>query len=54
LAVTSLAEIGPAITLGYAHYFADVMAASFLWAMMEWAWERMTTVDRDIGGQGSG
>jgi hypothetical protein len=51
LVVTSLVEIGHAIALGYTHYFTDVMAA-FL--MMEWAWERMTTVDRHIGGQGSG
>jgi hypothetical protein len=54
LVVTSLVEIGSAIALGYTHYFTDVMAASFLWATMEWAWERMTTVDRRIGGQGSG
>jgi hypothetical protein len=42
--VTSLAEIGRAIALGYAHYFADVMTATLLWAVMECAWERITAV----------
>ena len=42
LTMTSLAEIGSAAALGYAHYFADVMAATFLWVVMECAWERIT------------
>lgn len=41
-AVISLAEIGSAVGLVYAHYFADVMAATFLWVMMECAWERVS------------
>lgn len=52
--MTSLVEIGGAIAVGYAHYFTDVVAASFLWVMMEWAWERMTAVDCDFGGHRSG
>jgi hypothetical protein len=42
LTMTSLAEIGSAIALGYAHYFADVMAATFLWVGLECVWERIT------------
>jgi hypothetical protein len=42
LTLTSLAEIGSAVALGYAHYFADVMAATLLWVVMECAWERIT------------
>jgi hypothetical protein len=37
--VTSLAQIGSAVALGYAHYFLDVMAATSLWVIMEYAWE---------------
>jgi hypothetical protein len=40
--MTSLAEIGSAVALGYAHYFADIMAATFLWVVLEYAWERIT------------
>jgi hypothetical protein len=47
--VTLLAEIGSAIALGYAHYFADVMAATFLCAMMECTWERITAVNHQMG-----
>jgi hypothetical protein len=46
--VTLLAEIGSAIALGYAHYFADVMAATFLWAVMECTWDRITAVDHQM------
>jgi hypothetical protein len=50
--MTSLAEIGSAIALGYAHYFADVMAATFLWVGLECVWERITgrrLLDRTVG-----
>jgi hypothetical protein len=49
--VTLLAEIGSAIALGYAHYFADLMAATFLCAMMECTWESIATVHHLIGGR---
>jgi hypothetical protein len=32
LTMISLAEIGSAAALGYARYFADLMAATFLWS----------------------
>jgi hypothetical protein len=49
--MTSLVEIGSAVGLGYAHYFADVMGATFLWVMMESTWETVSASLRVVDGR---